>query len=776
MPYRESGRQPSPSFRTSSTCEAGSRIPAPHFLAAALCAGLSSSLLVRTPSPLLGALAVALASAALAEPRARLVGLAAALLVAGTWWGSLRLDALNHSVLEHEIGAGGPALLEVTGPSRRSPFDVRVPVRVLRFGTKALRERARLDLPAGHAPPQGAILHAIVEIQAPRPEENGFDEAGYLSRQGIHVVLKADSFTVAGRRGGIGEIADRVRASIAHSLAPGVTGERRAVIAAVVLGEDEGLSPDLRDRFRASGLYHLLAVSGQNVAYVVAGMLALAWLLGISRWIGEIAALAAVCGYLMAVGWQPSVVRAGVAGGLASLAWLTGRARDRWYFLLIGAAVLLAWNPYSLLEPGFQLSFGAVGAIFVLVPRLEAWLDGYPVPRGLATVLAVSIACGGVTAPILMVHFQAAPLFTVASNAVAGVVVAPILGLALVSTALDPVLPEAAAVLAWINGWLAAYLAGCARFFGSLPHAQLTSWKSLATLAALALLAFVLTKLPPPRGRRAAVLLAMLAIVAVGWRMRPQPVPPLPTGLRIVMLDVGQGDSILLQTKAGSVLVDEGPPEAHVASQLRTLGVRRLAALVVTHPHRDHVGGAPEVIDSIQVGLVLDPLEPTDSPDEAALQREARARGVRVMAARIGESFALGALRIRVLWPDGPGRRDEDPHEHGVVLLASYGQFDALLTGDSESAVTLPLHPPQIELLKVAHHGSSDPGVGELLAAVRPRIALISVGEGNDYGHPAPSTLAALTSFAGLDLYRTDEDGRIIVESDGTTFSVRTER
>ena len=157
-------------------------------------------------------------------------------------------------------------------------------------------------------------------------------------------------------------------------------------------------------------------MSGQNVAYVVAGMLALAWLLGISRWIGELGALAAVGGYLMAVGWQPSVVRAGVAGGLASLAWLAGRPRDRWYFLLVGAAVLLAWNPYTFLEPGFQLSFGAVGSIFMLVPRIEAWLAGYPVPRALVTVLAVSIACGGVTAPILMLHFQAAPLFTVAAT------------------------------------------------------------------------------------------------------------------------------------------------------------------------------------------------------------------------------------------------------------------------------------------------------------------------------------------------------------------------
>ena len=746
-------------------------------MAAAFCAGLAASLVARVTSPLLGVVALALAACALAEPRVRLVGLAAALLLAGSWWGSARLDSLDHSVLEREVGRAGSALLEVTGPSRRSPFDVRVPVRVLRFGEETPNERARLDLPAGRAPPQGALLRVVVEINEPRPEENGFDEAGYLRRQGVHVILKAGSFTIVGRRGGLGGIADRVRAEIADSLAPGVGGEQRAVIAAVVLGEDEGLSPELRDRFRASGLYHLLAVSGQNVAYVVAGMLALAWLLGISRWIGELGALAAVGGYLMAVGWQPSVVRAGVAGGLASLAWLAGRPRDRWYFLLVGAAVLLAWNPYTFLEPGFQLSFGAVGSIFLLVPRIEAWLAGYPVPRGLATVLAVSIACGGVTAPILMLHFQAAPLFTVASNAVAGPVVAPLLGLALLSTALEPVLPEAAAALAWLNGWLAAYLAGCARFFGALPHAQLTSWKALAALAGLALLAFLLARLPPPRGRRAAVLLVMLAIVVAGWRLRPEdPPPPPPSGLRLVMLDVGQGDGILLQTKAGAVLVDEGPPEAHVATQLRALGVRRLAALVVTHPHRDHLGGAAEVVDSFPVGFVLDPLEPTDSLDEAALQREARERGVRVMPARVGERYDLGELRIRVLWPDGPGLRGEDPHEHGVVLLASYGHFDALLTGDSESPVTLPLRPPEVELLKVAHHGSWDDGLGELLQLVRPKIALISVGEGNDYGHPAPSTMTALTSYPGLAVYRTDEDGRITVDSDGTTFSVRTER
>ena len=751
-------------------------MPAPHLLAASLCAGLAGSLVARGSTTLVGVAALALGAVALAEPRGRAILLASALLLAGWWWGSARLDALDRSMLVAEIGRAGPALVEVTGPPRRSLFAVRVPVRVLRFGEQAPDERARLDLPAGRAPPQGAILSVIVQIEAPRPEEDGFDEAAYLRRQGVHVVLTASAFRVVGHRGGLGGVADRIRAAMAGSLAPGVTGERRAVIAGVVLGEDEGLNPELRDRFRASGLYHLLAVSGQNVAYVVAGMLALAWLLGISRWIAELGALAAVGGYLMAVGWQPSVVRAGVAGGLASLAWLAGRARDRWYFLLLGAAVLLAWNPYSLLEPGFQLSFGAVASIFLLVPRLEAWLAGYPIPSALATVISVSVACGAVTAPILMLHFQAAPLFTVASNAVAGPVVAPLLGLALLSTALAPVLPEAAAVLSWLNGWLAAYLAGCARFFGALPHAQLTSWRSLAALAGLALLAFLFSKLPPPRGRRAAMLAAILAVGLLGWRLQPKHAPPPPQGLRIVMLDVGQGDGILLQTRAGAVLVDEGPPEAAVAAQLRRLGVRRLAAMVVTHPHRDHFGGAAAVIDSLPVGFVLDPLEPTDSPDEGALEREAAAQHVPIVPARVGSSYSLGALRIRVLWPDGSGLAGEDPHEHGVVLLASYGQFDALLTGDSESPVSLPLHPPEVELLKVAHHGSSDEGLGDLLRLVRPRIALISVGEGNDYGHPAPSTLSVLTGFPGLAVYRTDEDGRITVESDGTTFSVRTER
>ena len=170
------------------------KLPAPHLLAAALCLGLASSLAVRARSPVAALAALGFAAFALAGPGARLGGLAAALLLAGWWLGSVRLDALDRSVLAEEIGRAGPAVVEVTGPARRSPFAVRVPVRVLRFDGESLGERARLDLPASRAPPQGAILGVLVQVERPHGEEDGFDEAAYLHRQGMHVVLRADSF------------------------------------------------------------------------------------------------------------------------------------------------------------------------------------------------------------------------------------------------------------------------------------------------------------------------------------------------------------------------------------------------------------------------------------------------------------------------------------------------------------------------------------------------------------------------------------------------------
>lgn len=462
----------------------------PHRYAAALCLGLAAANVVRgSVLVALGVATVVTVGAVAAAEAHRPTALLAALVLVGWCWGSARLDALDRSELLARVDTAERTLLTVIAPPRRSRFELRVPAEVRRFGRLRFREAVLLELPLGRSPPQGAIIETVATVRLPRPPKNGFDEGTWLRRQGVHVVLHADRWRLVGRRGGIGGIADRLRAGLAGSIAPGLDGDRRGIVEGVVLGDEQSLPLGLRQDFRASGLYHLLAVSGQNVVLVAAGALALAWLLGVPRWLGQVGALGTIAAYVLAVGAQPSVIRAGVSGALVSLAWLAARPVDRWHFFLLGALVLLAWNPYTLLDPGFQLSFAAVAAIFVLTPRLLEWLEGYPLPAKLAAVIAVSTACGVATAPILWFQFHAVPLLTVPANALAAPAVAPLLGLAFAAALAGLLSPPTAAALAWLNGWCAAYLAGCARVVAAVPGAQVTSGRSLVELLVVAAVA-----------------------------------------------------------------------------------------------------------------------------------------------------------------------------------------------------------------------------------------------------------------------------------------------
>ena len=571
----------------------------------------------------------------------------------------------RRSVLAGGVGRAGPRAAwrsPVRRAAVRSPFACRC---ASSASTKTLDEPARLDLPRGRAPPQGALVELVAQSSAPRgPERTASTRrrtcAGRASTWSSRRARSGSSATAAGSV----ELADRLRARARRVLAPGVTrraagGHRRGRArrgrgarsgAARPLPRVRPLSPA-----RRVGPERRLRRGGR--ACCSPG----SWAFRVDR--RRSARSAAVAGYVMAVGWQPSVVRAGVAGGLASLAWLAGRARDRWYFLLVGAAVLLAWNPYSLLEPGFQLSFAAVAAIFVARPAARGAARGLPVPRGLATVLAVSLACGGVTAPILMLQFGLPRSTRCRATRSPRRSSRRSSGWPSSRPPSHPVLPGAAAALAWVNGWLAAYLAGCARFFGGLPHAQLTSWRTLAALAGLVAFAVLLSQLPPPRGRRAAVLAAIAGarprrLAAPAGSTSPLP----PQGLRIVMLDVGQGDGIAPADAGRRGARRRGPARGRASQPSyggsASRGWRRWS---LTHPQRDHVGGAADVLDRSLSASCSIRWSPPTAP------RRARSSGRRGRAtcrsSRRGSAARTvsGALRIRVLWPDGPGRPGRGP-------------------------------------------------------------------------------------------------------------------
>jgi competence protein ComEC len=756
----------------------------PTLLLGAACAGLGASNWVSPrPAALAAAATAALLAVGVVDGPGRVAALGLALAVAGLWWGTLRLDALERSALAVESGESGPAQLVTTGPARVTSYAVRVQAEARRFRGRPLRERVLLVLPLGRSPPRGTVLETVVRVTEPREARNGgFDERAWLRRQGIHVVLRGEAWREVGRRGGIAGVGDGVRDRVERAVSRGTHGVRRALVLGVVLGEDEGLPERTRQEFRASGLAHLLAVSGQNVAFIVAGVFGLGWLLRVPRVVRELLAIAAIVAYVLAVGWQPSVVRAGVAGVLASSAWLVARPRDRWHFLAWGAVLLLVWSPTSLLEPGFQLSFVAVAGIFLGLPIARRIAEGYPVPRMVADAVGVSLVCGLATAPVVLVHFGQAPVYTVLANALAFPAMPVVLGFGLLAAAAEPISPAAATALAWLAGWAAAWLEVVAHAVASLPGAQVgtgpTVVAATASVVVWALVGYGRRRVASPRVHAVvpAVALAGALALAVGWHLsRPAPAWTEPGGLRVTFLDVGQGDSVLLETASARVLVDEGPPEADVAGQLATMGIRSLSAIVLTHPERDHVGGAADVIRQLRVGLVLDPELAATGPEHDEAIQAAHARHVPVRTIRTGSEFKAGGLRLDVLWPPDPGLPSEDPNLNAVVLAASFGEADVFLPADAESDVTARLPLGGVEILKVAHHGSEDPGLERELGTLRPQIAVISAGRNNEYDHPRPETLAALATVPGLVVYRTDQQGRVVVETDGRGFRVHTE-
>jgi competence protein ComEC len=456
----------------------------PHALVGAFCVGCAAADLARVPAfaVFLVAAAIAAVGVGAGDARLRWPAAAAAVAIVAWGWGSHRLAQLDRSVLAPRIGTFEQAVVEIEEPPRAGAFDQRMRALVVRWGTLRTHEPVLLELPLGRAPRQGARLKLEGEMRAPPGPSNGFDEARWLRRQGVHAVLRGQAWRVVGRRGGVFGVGDGIGRWLARDSAPGLTGDRRDVIEAIVLGRSSGLDQGLLADFRASGLYHCLAVDGLKVAAVGGGVAALLLLAGFGSYLAQIAALLTVAAYALAVGLHPSVVRAALAAALGSLAWLAARERDRWQPLLVGAALLLGWNPYTLFDAGFQLSFAAVASIFVVTPRVVRVLEGYPVSHELAQLIGVSTACGLATAPVTWFQFHQISLVTVPANVVAVPIVVEVLGLALLTAAVAPVAPSVAAAMAQLNGWGAWVVAACARVFGGMPGAQITSGPAAALL------------------------------------------------------------------------------------------------------------------------------------------------------------------------------------------------------------------------------------------------------------------------------------------------------
>jgi competence protein ComEC len=657
---------------------------------------------------------------------------------------------------------------------------------------------------------RGARLRLYARLREPQRALNpGERDAAFdLSLRGIAYVGSADQPPAVLARGPPWSRAvARLRARFARRCEEVCTTRPRAgLVAALGVGDRSLIPPDVEDDLSASGLVHLLASAGLHlaaVAFLVRSAARRLWLR--SPWGGRLraAAVASLCAVpvvavevaLLGAPWP--AIRAGLAAGVALGAVMAGRRADGISALLLAAAFCAAFDPAATHDLALQLSLAGVGGMLLLSRRLR---DLLPLPRwtglaGRAVEEVVGIACASAaatlcTAPLLATAFHRVSLVSVAANAVGllpGLVAIPIASFA---APLDAVAPTAALPLLWAADHLAGLTLLAAQAFAAIPYA-------VASVAAPGIAAGVLfcaggflvagyparvSSLPPRAVRlaRGAAAFGACAVVVLG----SSALEAHRGELRVTFLAVGQGDAAVVQLpEGGAILVDGGgdlrgrsdrpdPAGRIVLSALAELGIRRLDAMVLTHPHPDHAGGLFAVLDRVPVGELWTTGE--SGPDKIgdALRARAAFRGVKLRVPRRGEAQSHEGVRIEIL--RSGFRADRSANDNSMVLRLVHGEVAILLAGDVEALAEAELAQSgsdlRSHLLKAGHHGSATSSTEAFVSRVRPAHVVYSVGLHNPFGFPSPD-VAARARAMGARTRRTDA-GAVRAVSDGRTLTV----
>lgn len=558
-------------------------------------------------------------------------------------------------------------------------------------------------------------------------------------------------------------------------------GDDAPLVRALLIADSRGLAPDLRERYADAGLVHILSISGLHVAIVGGALLLLFESLRLGARGAGAAAVGATVLYVLAIGAPPPAVRSVTLFAATTLARLLQRPVSPWGSFALGALVPLV-APRTVTDLGWQLSVGGYAAI-VVAGRIgrrrlpEGW-RGWR--RALARELIAGVLTTLATAPLVAWHFGRLSLVSPVSNLAAGPVVA-LLQPALFAAMLLPVEAAARFVADACRPLLRA-MDAVAAAAASVPLGAVTVAPTLLTAVLAGVTATLVLAAGWARHWRGPATGAAAAIALAAW------VPPgaLDGGHRaeLHLIDVGQGDAIAVRTPRGRwVLVDAGRAwgagdagRATVIPHLRRRG-GPLELLVLTHPHADHVGGAASVLRALRPREVRDAAFVERSPVYREALAAAEAVGARWQRVRPGERFDLDGVVVEFLAPDSAWTAAlDDPNEASTVVRVRYGGVRFLLTGDaerSEEAWLLARDRAALsaDVLKVAHHGSPTSTTPAFLEAVAPRLALVSVGAGNTYGHPGPAVMRRLLD-AGATVLRTDQLGTVILRTDGRDLEV----
>ncbi len=600
------------------------------------------------------------------------------------------------------------------------------------------------------------------------PDDAGF--AATLAHRGLAVSLRAvEVERVGGSPSPFVRMTQVVRAFVGSTIERIFPPREAGLLLGLVLGDASKLDPVTTRDFQTTGLGHLLVVSGENVAMVLAPMMAFAGLLKIGP-VGRFSmGFGVVVLFVVLTGAEPSVLRAGTMACLALIGILLGKPRTTGTLLAAAVLALLILDPWLVYAIGFQLSVAATAGMVILATPIAERL-GNIMPSPIALAAGTTIAAQLGVTPLLLFHFHEVPGITIVANLAAFPAVSPALLLGIAASGLGLVWLPLGHVVAVVAGIPMRYLETVASALAKAPVAWVTSSGSPLVLIGgvvlfVAITAWLRTGWRPPRR---AILAAFALAPVLVWQIALGAGPP--SGLTVRVLDIGQGDSILISSPAGAtVLIDGGPDDQLDAQLLVSYGVKRLDAVVATHPHADHIGGLPQVLARFPVGVFLEPGCPDDTALQAELHDEIDAEGIPVRMPRAGDTVTVGDLSFAVLSPDRCWvDSHSDPNNDSVVLLLQDGSDSMLFTGDAEREAQQVLldtcRLQEVDVLKMPHH-AGDTSLPDFFPAVSPEVVAISVGQPNPYGHPNPNALAEAEA-TGADIWRTDEHGTLTITWD----------
>ncbi len=666
----------------------------------------------------------------------------------------------------------------------------------------------------------GAIVRVDGTITPPPAGPYG----QYLARIGVAGTLQSRTLAVVGTDDSPAARLEELRREAGAALAMAIPEPEAGLAAGIVIGLRDRVDRDLAADFTTVGASHIVAISGWNISIVAATVAGLAGRLGRRR--RAVLLTVAILAYVLFAGASPSVVRAAAMAAVVLLARETGRAGRAAAALGWAVALLLIVDPALVGDAGFQLSTLATGGILAWANPLTARLCGLRggrFPAWLAESLGISLAAQAATLPIVLLTFGRLALISPAVNLLVVPLVAPAMAASMVALGGGAIAllggPAVVATLAGLPAWgLLTAICTVVRGAAQVPLANVTlepPWTTIAASAAAVVIGAgplvwrrrgALRSAIVDRGRqpldtrhlpgvhgpaavtagatrrtvhrgglrtRASIAALIVAVAGLGLSIAHRA----DGTTRITVLDVGQGDAILVEGGSGGrMLVDGGPDPDRLLVELdRRLPPwdRRIDVLILTHPHEDHVAGLPLLLERYRVGRIYETGMRGPGPGYAAFARDLAGRAAPPRATlATGARISLDDIHFRVLWPD-PGRVPREPPDAGrgindvsIVLLGEVAGRRFLLTGDVEDDVDPLLAArglPPVDILKVAHHGSATASTPAFLGSVQPRVAIVSSGAGNPYGHPARSTIDRLVA-TGARVLRTDTDGTVSVE------------